>query len=307
MAWAMAVALNCGASAVAKEVRGRPERPGDWSAQSRMAFDQWAHNLRAGDEKAIQTYLLNSFVRASLHNAQNGAAGEYATISERTSFYSFVSIYLKGSENTQEWKKQIRFFDAATIVTYSIWGIQAIDSNLVYKAGVFTSYVLSWLGVGFPSRSVAITEEAVRQSNSDLFKVNMGVLKRLFVGNNAIFNPLNSGSLSVTNAIEFDRALVILEQTQVQRSVNSVCDDVVGRRLMNTMTRVSMKQRFLALGIRDDVSVERLEKVDFCTIEDRVWIGFALIGRLHGRAPSEAASALSEVQRSDPLILHTVK
>lgn len=291
MRWAPALFLFAAFATpvLAGEVEGRPESPGDWNRQQRLEFGRINQNLSSEQLKSDRI-LENGFIRACLHNTRQGNHSEYSTLSDRALYYSCLSIVFKHPRLTSPALEQVRFYDAAGLVTSRTWGVAAADQvswQLVGSAMVRLRLPRR-ANVGDRQYSLDMAEikAAFERTSDALFELNVATAKRL-LAERSLFDPLTGASNPRLNGFEWDKLMVLREQDEVERTVSQTCQSEAIRNSVNLGLSWSLVVRRYGLGLNQLLDEDFSDHADFCKKADRVTIGLAYIHRLHRKSKAE--------------------
>jgi Fe-S cluster biosynthesis and repair protein YggX len=249
-----------------KSIKGQQ----DWIVSARKEY------YKASQSGSNFNGTSNSFFTAALYNTEKYLPGEYTTIWLRHVYYDLVSLLLMYPRDiTWNKVKEIRFFDAANIVT-GIWGLSAVK--------------------GFAARLTLSpdTVKLITGINRMLFEENMVVIKNLFfdirfpfvIPRGCFFTVKASIEIS---ALKFDLQMVEFEQTHVATYINLhqtlFTTSVVSE--MNSLMKDDWKQFFVPATFLTDYGIPWAKKVlnvsdlNFMEYKHREAIGKAMVYFFH--------------------------
>ena len=279
----------------AMEVAGSgPLRDQDWWQANRI---QWAtdsinyptlEQLRARVGSYATT---NTFILAFDYNLRHNQPAEYMTVTQRNNFYDYATLLIEGATAKPE-VSQVRFFHAATIVT-SWSALGAIDNPKLENPTLHQ--VAAFLGPNTADQNDAVT--LLRDINAQLFAENLPIINNLLYVWNEPRDPQNGQR--TLSALEFDLAMVDLEQNTVQNILSSRRPRPEILKTIGTLLRFRHKAWAwdnLGGGHPLDVAMRWAEDAgyhpnDFANMSNRIALGRALVFFLHGPGRNQTQSA----------------
>ena len=255
-----------------KEVDGlknpmqNPASPQDWYSQDR---DEWEEASRNGMEANLTP--TNSFMRAAWYNTVNVLPAEYHTINERHDYYDLISYVIQHDPNTPPAARDVRFFDATNAVTGSP-GIGTTDTPMgALKLG-------------------ADTRQILREVNTELFALNVGVIRNLLTTWKEPRDPQTpAGKIS---AFDFDIRMVETEQGLVESYVaknKARFTPAVTGEINASMdpTRFGQSLNFSKRSFEWAIKALGVPALDFTIRDHRQAIGFASVHIFHRKSEAE--------------------
>ena len=248
----------------------------DWLASDRTLWDIKSRALNGAELKAWYDASPNSFGKAALENTRIGRPFEYTDIRQRHSYYDLMSFILEYSSPTALNSSEVRFFHATTSIT-----AQA-------EVGMVEAYSASKLESIFPqiAREWGIraeTLEFLRKINQVLFEKNMLVMHDIFYEWQFLKDPRVATPKDRIAALDFDLAMVDLEQNTVQDFINST--STPNRTLSDVNRMIDHNVIFPRLttvgATKPWLRNAGYRKDDFSSFSWRVAVGRALVFRFH--------------------------
>lgn len=252
-----------------------------WEAQSRKG-------LSGPDLLAWLNANPNSFTQAAIYNTKNGRSFEYEGIQQRRSYYDYMSLALEFENRAKFNTSEIRFFHAATSVTSQA------------ELGIIDAFLGDVLESSFPrvERHFGVTQESLaflQNVNTLLFKRNMLVLNDLLYNWTYIKDPRVANPKDRLSALDFDMAMVDLEQTAVEQYIvnSSTADSTI-----NEVSKIISRSDTLPLDMMSTVKKwlrkASFEKRDFSKYTWRVASGRAIVFLFHKKAEQDYLTFMTD-------------
>ncbi len=273
--WLVTLPVLIPAASQAAEVNGKVTKPSDWSAQDRAAWQDASTALGEADFRQwFKDHAeSNSFYRACIENTQHKAANEYSTIAQRQAYYDVMGAEFEYGKNVPSAAAPIRFFHATgAITTRGLLGY--VESNGA-SSGV--------PGIGIPKETIDLT----RSINTELFKLNVGVIHNVLYEWHQPRDPTISNATDAISPLAFDLKMVELEQNTVQKMIETT--PRMGAAVDGLNTALSIASHFNP-AMRDLQNLASKAGEDSSAFQNIRWrkaIGRALVFRFHNAGERE--------------------
>lgn len=254
----------------------------DWVLSDRVSWTSASRNLQTENLISwVKGNPNNTFLSAALVNTKENIPGEYRSIRERNAYYDVMSFVIETQDIVPIPSRGVRFFHAATSVTIQgeIGMTESIAAEVIEAH--FPIIAKKW---GVTTNSLTF----ISNVNKELFAKNMRVIHDLLFRWKTPLDPRATAPLQPITSLDFDIAMVELEQTTVQTYItrNAITNSV----LTDVTAMVKRGPVFPWLGITNQVK-PWLEaagfKENFADYRWRIALGRAIVFLFHKKSQSE--------------------
>ncbi|PZF73380.1 eCIS core domain-containing protein [Taibaiella soli] len=257
-----------------RKIQRREIDPGLWwrLSHARQPQDWYMADRIEWQDASVGGYIAglsqsNTFILATIYNTHNLLPGEYQNVEQRHDYYDIISYVIANDPNTPAAIRDIRFFDATTLVTGSP-GIGSVDS---------------------PAGAVMLMQQSriiLREVNAELFALNMRIIRDLLFNWQEPRHPTNpQGAIT---PFDFDMLMVDTEQSTVEQYISrnrsrftpEVIADINDTLVPTGLGRFNPESTMFQWAMQA-LSVSAL---DFTVLAHRVAIGRAAVHIFHRRS-----------------------